>query len=137
MNPIKLIRYFSELRHGFHALGVPEAAAVRSVHFLLEDEARTFYESCASRGTLSATRSREFMWPHVLHALLDRYLTDSELQKANDRVKLIPQKSLEDKNAYEDRINDASHNCSNVCEDHTSVHYYVCGILETSRDKFI
>ena len=50
-NPIKLLRYFAELRHGFDALGVPEAAAVRSLHFLLEGEARTFYESFADRGT--------------------------------------------------------------------------------------
>ena len=121
-NPIKLLRYFAELRHVFDALRVPEAATVRSFHFLLEGEARTFYESFAARGTLSETRSREFMWPHVVHALLDRYLTDSELQKAHERVTLISQRPAEDENAYADRIIAASHDCSNVFEDHTLVH---------------
>ena len=60
MNPIKLLRYFAELRHGLDVLGVPEAAVVRNLHFLFEEEARTFYESFAGRETLSATRSREF-----------------------------------------------------------------------------
>ena len=120
--PIKLLRYFAELRHGFDALGVPEAAAVRSLHFLLEVEARRFYESFAARGTLSATRSREFTWPHLVHALLDRYLTDSKLQKAHDRVTLISQKPAEDENAYADGIIAASHDFSNVFEDHTLVH---------------
>ena len=136
-NPIKLLRYFADLRHGFDDLGIPEAAAVRSLHFLLEEEARTFYESVAARGTLFATRSREFTWPHVVHALLDRYLTISNFQKAHDRVTLISQKPAEDENAYADRITAASHDCSNVFEDLTLVHYYVRGLLETSRDKVI
>ena len=136
-NPFNLLRYLAELRHGIDALGVPEAAAVHSLHFLLEGEAKTFYESFAARGTLSATRSREFTGPHVVHALLDRYLTDSELHKAHDRVTLISQKPAEDENAYADRIIAASHDCSNVFEDHTLVHYYVRGLLETSRDKVI
>ena len=136
-NPIKLLGYFAEIRHGFDALGVPEAAAVRSLHFLLEGEARTFSELFAGRGTLSATSSREFTWPHVVHALLDRYLTDSELQKAHDKVTFISQKPAEDENAYEDRIIAASHDCSSVFEDHTLFHCYVRGILETRRDKVI
>ena len=63
MNAFKLIRYFAELRYGFDALGVPEAVEVRGLQFLLEGEARKFYESSAARGTLSATRIREFTWP--------------------------------------------------------------------------
>ena len=136
-NPIILLHYFAELRHGFDALGVPEATAVRSLHFVLEGEARTFYESFAARGTLPATRSREFTWPHAVNALLDRYLTDSKLQKVHDRVTLIWRRPAEDENAYADRIIAASHDCSNVFEDHAFVHYYVRGLLETSRDKVI
>ena len=134
-NPIKLLRYFAELRHGFDALGVLEATAVRSLHFPLEGEGRTFYESFAAPGTLSATRSREVTWPHVVHALPDRYLTNSESQKAHDRVTLISQKPTEDENAYADRIIAASNDCSNVFEDHTLVHNSVRGLLETSTDK--
>ena len=142
-NPIKLLSYFAEFRNVFDALGVPEVAAVRSLHFLLEGEVRTFYESFAARGTLSATRSLEFTWPHVLHALLvehallDRYLTDFELQEAHDRVTLISQRRAEDDNLYAKRIIAAFHDCSNVFEDLTLVFYYVGGVLETTRDKVI
>ena len=136
-SPTKLLRYFAELRHGFDALGVPEAAVVRSPHFLLEGEATTFYGSSAARGNLSATRIRESTWPHVVNALLDRYLTDSELQKAHDRVTLISQRPAEDENEYADRIIAASHDCSNVFEDQMLVHYYVRGLLDTSREKVI
>ena len=59
------------------------------------------------------------------------------MQKAHDRVTLIWQKPAEDENAYADRVIAASHDCSNVFEDHTLVHYYVRGLLETSRDKVI
>ena len=64
-------------------------------------------------------------------------MTDSELQKSHDRVTLILQKPAEDEKLYADRIIAASHDCSNVFEDHTLVHYYIRGILETSRDKVI
>ena len=57
---IKLPLHFTELRHGFDALNVPESAAGRGLHFLLEGEAKAFYESFAARGTLSATRCSEF-----------------------------------------------------------------------------
>ena len=112
----------------FRSLRVPEAAAVRSLHFLLEGEARTFYESFAARGTLSATRSRKCTWPPLVHSLLDRYLTDSDLQEAHDRVTLIWHKGTEDENAYAARIISASYDCLNVFEDHTLVHYYVRGL---------
>ena len=136
-NGTKHLRYFAELRHGFDSLGVPEAAAVRSLHFLLDGEARTFYELFAARGTLSATRSREFTWPHAVYELLDQYLTDSELQKAYGRVALISQRPAEDEKAYADRIIAASHDFSNLFQNHTLVHYYVRGLLETSSDKVI
>ena len=116
---------------------IPEAAAVYSLQFLLEGEARAFSESFAALGTLSATRRREFTWLHVVHALLDRNLTDSDLQKGYDKVTLISQNPTEDELAYADRIIAASHNYSNVFEDHTLVHYYVRGLLETSSEKVI
>ena len=132
-NQIKLFRYFAELRYGFDALGVPEAAAVRSLHFPIEGEARTFYESFAAQGTLSVTRSRDFMRPHEVHVLLDRYLTESELHNAHDRVTLVSQRPAEDENSYADRIIAASHDFSNFVEDQTLVHYYFRGFLETSH----
>ena len=64
-------------------------------------------------------------------------MTDSELQKAHDRVTLISQKPTEDQNAYAERIIAASHDCSNVFEDQTLVDYYVRGLLESCRDKFV
>ena len=62
---------------------------------------------------------------------------DSDLQNSHDRVTLISQRPAEDENAYADRIIAASHDCSNVFEDHKLVHYYVRGLLETSRENVI
>ena len=59
------------------------------------------------------------------------------MQKAHNRVTLISQKPAEDENAYADRIISASQDCSNVFEDHTLVHSYARGLLETSIDKVI
>ena len=62
---------------------------------------------------------------------------DSELQKAHDRVTLMSQKPMEDENMYVDRIIAASYDGSNVFEDRALVHYYVRGLLKTSRDKVL
>ena len=64
-------------------------------------------------------------------------MTDSELEKAHDGVTLISQKPTENENAYADRIIAASHDCSNLFEDHTLVHYYVRGLLGANRDKVV
>ena len=62
---------------------------------------------------------------------------DTELQNAYDRVTLIAQRTNENENEYADRIAEAARDCANVFEDHALLHYYVRGLLETTRERFI
>ena len=90
---------------------------------------------------MSGTRSRKitqtYTWPHVVHALIDRYLTDTELQNAYDRVTLIAQRTKETENEFADRISEAARDFANVFEHHALVHYYVRGLLETTCERVI
>ena len=88
-------------------------------------------------GTRSRTVTQTYTWPHVLYSLIDRYLTGTELQNAYDRVTLIAQRTNEAENEYADRISGAARDCANVFEDHAVVHYYVRGLLETTRERVI
>ena len=123
--PISLLTFLSQVREGLNALGFVEAAAVRVLAFLLDGDAKSFYDSVTMTGTRSQNTNRTYTWPYVVHLLIDRYLTDTELQDAYDRVTLIAQSPNEKENDYADRIAAAARDCANVFEDHALVHYYV------------
>ena len=80
--PISLLTFLSQLREGLNALGVAEAAAVRVLAFLLDGDAKSFYDSVTMTATRSRNTNRTYTWPYVVHSLIDRYLTDTELQDA-------------------------------------------------------
>ena len=84
-------------------------------------------------GTRSRNTNRTYTWPYVVHSLIGRYLTDMDLQDAYDRVTLIPQRPNE--NDYADRIAAAARNCAKVFEEQALVHYYVRGLLATTRER--
>ena len=88
-------------------------------------------------GTRSRTVTQTYTWPHVVHSLIDLYLTDTELQNAKDRVTLVAQRTDETENEYADRISEAARDCANVFEDRALVHHYVRGLLETTRERVI
>ena len=73
-------------------------------------------------GTRSRTVTQTYTWPHVVHWLIDRYLTDTGLQNAYDRVTLTAQRTSENENEYTDRISEAARDCAKVFEDHALVH---------------
>ena len=133
--PIALLTFLSQLREGLNALGVSEAAAVRVIAFLLAGDAKSFYDSVTMSGTRSRTVTQTYTWPYVVHSLIDRYLTDTELQNSYDRVTLIAQRTNEDENEYADRIAEAALDCANVFEELALVNYYVRGLLETTRER--
>ena len=135
--PIALLTFLSQLREGINAIGVSEAAAVRVLAFLLAGNAKSFYDSITMSGTRSRTVTQTYTCPHVVHSLIDRYLTDTELQNAYDRVTLIAQRTNETENEYADRISEAARDCANVFEDHALVHYYVRGLPETTLERVI
>ena len=88
--------------------------------FLLDGDAKSFYDSVTMTGTRSGNTNRTYTWPYVVHSLIDRYLTDTELQDAYDRVTLIARRPNKYENYYADRIVAAARDCANVFEDHRS-----------------
>ena len=121
--PISFLTFLSQLREGLNALGVAEAAAVRVLAFLLDGDGKWFYDSVTMIRTRSRNTNRTYTWPDVVHSLIDRYLTDTELQDGYDRVTLIAQRSNENENDYADRIAAAARDCANIFEDHALVRY--------------
>ena len=135
--PIALLTFLSQLREGLNALGVSEGAAIRVLSSLLAGDAKSFYASVTMSVTRSRTVNEAYTWPHIVHSLIDRYLTDTEVQNAYDHVMFIAQRTNETEIEYADRIYEAALYCENVFEDHALVHYYVRGLLETTRKRFI
>ena len=133
--PISLPTFLSQLREGLNALGVAEAAAVRVLAFSLDEDAKSFYDFVTMTGTRSRNTNRTYTWPYVVHSVIDRYLTDTELQDAYDRVALIAQRPNENENDYADRIAAAARDCAKVFEDLALVHYYVRELLATTRER--
>ena len=78
-----------------NAFEVAEAAAVRVIAFLLDGDAKSFYDSVTVTETRSRNTNRTYTWPYVVHSLIERYFTDTELQVAYDRVTLIVQRPKE------------------------------------------
>ena len=113
---------------------VHDADKLRSV--ILNDPGTTGILSRACND-LRGRNTQTFTWPHILHSLIDRYLTDTELQNAYDRVTLIAQRTNETENEYADRISEAARDCANLFEDHALVHYYVRGLLQKTFERVI
>ena len=116
-----------------NALRVVEAAAVLVHAFLLDGNAKPFYDSVTMTGTRLGNTNRTDTWPYVVHSLIDRYLSDTELQDSYNRVTLIAQRPKKTENDYADRIEAAGRDCANVFEDHSLVHCYVRRVLATIR----
>ena len=72
-----------------------------------------------------------------MQALIDRYLTDMELQNAYDGVTLVAQRTNETESEYADMISEAARDCANVFEDHVLVHYYIRLLPGTTRERGI
>ena len=134
---IALLTFLSQLREGLNILGVSEAAAVPVLAFLPAGDAKSFYDSVTMSRTRTRNVAQTYTWPHVMHTLIYRYLTGTELQNAYARVTLIAQRTNETENEYADRISKAASDCTNVFQDQALVHYYVRGLLETTLERVI
>ena len=74
-----------------------------------------------------------FTWPHVIHAVIQRYLSDDVLQEAYDRVTRARQGADEDEVAFAVRLEASVRDCSGVFGQHDLVSYYVQGLPEAIR----
>ena len=93
-----LLAFLHDLVEAFVDRQVSEAAAVQLLGLWLTDRAKSAYDSLVCNGR-STTQSRmRTTWPFVVHALLDKFITDDLLrverkvvtdarQKENENVK--------------------------------------------------
>ena len=132
-NPITLLGFLAQIRDGFSTLGVCEGVAVRALHFFLDGDARRFYDSQCTTGVITTDPTKRFSWPHVINALIKRYLQDDVLQEAYEKVTMITQSPNEDENQYADRLDTATRACNYVFTDRLLVHHYVRGLLPSTR----
>ena len=61
--PISWLTFLSQLREGLNALGVAKASAVRVLAFLLDGDAKSFYNSITMTGTRSRNTNQTYTWP--------------------------------------------------------------------------
>ncbi len=101
------------------------------LHFFLAKEAQNHVDS-VRRVRLGGKRT--LVWPVLVHALLERYATDSVLSTAHDAVTRIAQGASEDELAYADRLHDARLACANVFSEQQLVNFYLKGLQEPIRD---
>ena len=133
--PIKLLSLLRTVQETFDDGGVSEGLAARALYYLLGGEAQAFYTSRVATGLnpSGGAKPNAFTWPLVIHAIMQRYLTEDVLQEAYDSVTRARQGTDEDEDVFAVRMEASARNCSGVCGEHDLVSYYVQGLPETIR----
>lgn len=72
--------------------------------------------------------SRRCEWPHIIDALLKRFLTDDVLQGSYNAVTRAEQREGEDEERFEVRLSTSSRFYSHVFRKADVVNYYLCGL---------
>ena len=133
--PIKLLFFLLTVQETFDDGGVSEGLAARALYYLLGGEAQDFYSSRVTTGTnpSDGAKPTPFTWPHVIHAIIQRYPTDDVWQEAYDSVTRPRQGADEGEDAFAVRMEASARDCSGVFGQHDLVSYYVQGLPETIR----
>ena len=95
--PIKLLSFLKLVKESFDDTRISEGLAVRVLAPLLQGGSRSFYYKRRGTGAISsaAKQSSKSSWPHMVAALLQRYLTEDVLHQPGEAVKQARQKSNE------------------------------------------
>ena len=133
--PIKLLSFLRTAQETFADGGVSEGLADRALYYLFGGGAQDFYTSRVTTGTnpSGGAKPTPFTWPYVIHAMIQRYLTDDVFQEAYDSVTRARQGADEDEDAFAVRMEASARDCSGVFGQHNLVSYYVQGLPETIR----
>ena len=131
--PTKLLIFLRTVQETFDDGGVSEGLATRALYYLLGGEAQDFHMSRVTTGTnlSGGAKPTPFTSPHVIHAMIQRYLTEDVLQEAYDSVTRARQGADEDDDAFAVRMEASARDCSGVFFQHDLVSYYVQGLHET------
>ena len=133
--PIKLLSFLKLVKESFDDARIPEELAVPVLAHLLEGSARSFYYTRSGTGAIpsSAKRSSKFSWPHMVAALLQRYLTEDVLHQAGKALMQARQKPDQDENAFAERIEEAARDCTDDNTEPELVSAYIRGLPDTTR----
>ena len=85
-DPIRLIEFLSVFKRAMDGMGKDEGVAVRVVSYFLEDELENAYDSHMTIDCASTDGQDTTTWPHLVHMLLDNFISDDFLQEAYDEV---------------------------------------------------
>lgn len=121
-------------RDTFVTLVTAEAAAIRSITYLLDGDAR---DVCSEQFVLfkydfdggSAEKSDHVTWPHVVNALLRLFHTDDILRQAQDTVTRTEQSECEDGSQLVKILSKATRLCHHVFSKEELVNHFVQGLL--------
>ena len=111
-DPIELLEFLSTYKKAMNGMQKSEAIAVRALTYFLEGVADEAYETHMSPGV--GGDDDTCTWPHVVHMLLDTFLTDENLQIAYDHVIRARQGTKEAVGDFITRIQGLARICHDV-----------------------
>lgn len=137
--PIKLLSFLATIRDALDTTGASEAIGMRAIAYFLEGEALDVHEEQLSSATDDYEEelfgeSRSCAWPHIIDALLKRFLTDDVLQEAYNSVTRAGQREGEDEAKFAVRLSSSSRLCRHVFRKADVVNYYLCGLKPSVRE---
>ena len=132
--PIRLLGFLTDIKRGFDGTGISEGLGVHVVQYFVEGDAARFYRTVTSTALRSFHAPAEVEWPVLVHQFLRRYVPDSVLGDAYNRVTRMVQREDEDELRYADRIQDAAMDCPGVFTEPMLINYYVRGLPKTTQD---
>ena len=110
----------------------PEAVAANLLPLYTTDDANRVVSRCIHQYD-AVNNPYSHTYPHMVHALIERYLTDDVLQEAEDKVMLAHQEDSETEKEFCDRLLNAVQECANVFTDMTVVRQFIRGLPGVTR----
>ena len=128
-----LLAFLHDLVEAFDDKQVSEAAAVQLLGLWLTDRAKSVYDSLIRNGRSTVQSRMRSTWPFVVHALLDKFITDDLLRDERKVVTDARQKDNENVREYARRLEEAADRCRHVFSQTELVHCFVLGLHASTR----
>ena len=109
-----LLAFLHDLVEAFNDRRVSEAAEVQLLGLWLTDRAKSVYDSLIRNGRSTMQSRMRTTWPFVVHALLDKFITDDLLRDDRKVVTDAQQKENENVREYARRLEEAADRCRHV-----------------------
>ena len=128
--PIALLSFLTTFKKGMENQGMSEALAARMLPNYLTDTARATTDRC-ERGFDPVTNPYARTYPHLVHALIERMITDEVIDEAVRSVTDIKQTPDETEDQFINRLLDGVEKCGNVFSDARVVQEILNGLQDS------